>query len=159
MIRGITDIGWKPEVTYVPSSSSSITFLEPAGLENAVGLVGNVSQKDVNDDQWANDEDVKHYFAFMRQFLPSGDPHNVLYSFGYMNGHLLVEVLKACGDDLSRDNIMRQATSLHKLKLPLLLPGVSISTAPDDYLPIKQLQLRRFNGKSWIGIGDLIEDK
>jgi branched-chain amino acid transport system substrate-binding protein len=133
--------------------------VEPAGLENAVGLVGNVSQKDVNDDQWANDEDVKEYFAFMKQFLPSGDPHNVLYSFGYMNGHLLVEVFKACGDDLSRENVMRQATSLHKLKLPLLLPGVSISTAPDDYFPIKQLQLRRFNGKSWIGIGDLIEDK
>jgi len=159
MIRGITDIGWKPEVTYVPSSSSSITFLEPAGLENAVGLVGNASQKDVNDDQWAHDEDVKEYFAFMRQFLPSGDPHNVLYSFGYMNGHLLVEVLKACGDDLSRENILRQTTSLHMLKLPLLLPGASISTAPDDYLPIKQLQLRRFNGKNWIGIGDLIENE
>jgi branched-chain amino acid transport system substrate-binding protein len=159
MIRGITDIGWKPEVTYVPTSSSSITFLEPAGLENAVGLVSSVSQKDINDDQWSNDEDVKEYFAFMRQFLPSGDSHNVLYSFGYMNGHLLVEVLKACGDDLSRENIMRQATSLHMLKLPLLLPGVLISTAPDDYLPIKQLQLRRFNGKNWIAIGNLIEDE
>jgi branched-chain amino acid transport system substrate-binding protein len=159
MIRGITDIGWKPEVTYVPSSSSSITFLEPAGLGNAAGLVGNASQKDVNEDQWANDEDVKEYFAFMRQFLPSSDPHNALYSFGYMNGHLLVEVLKACGDDLSRENIMRQATSLHMLKLPLLLPGVSISTAPDDYLPIKQLQLRRFDGKNWIEIGHLIGDE
>ena len=159
MIRGVADIGWKPEVTYVPQSSSSIAFLEPAGLENAVGLVSNVSQKDVNDDQWTNDEDVKEYFALMKQFLPSGDPHNVLYSLGYMNGHLLVQVLKACGDDLSRENIMRQATSLHKLKLPLLLPGVSISTAPDDYLPIKQLQLRRFNGKNWIAIGNLIEDE
>jgi branched-chain amino acid transport system substrate-binding protein len=159
MIRGVADIGWKPEVTYVPQSSSSIAFLEPAGLENAVGLVSNVSQKDVNDDQWTNDEDVKEYFALMMQFLPSGDPHNVLYSLGYMNGHLLVQVLKACGDDLSRENIMRQATSLHKLKLPLLLPGVSISTAPDDYLPIKQLQLRRFNGKNWIGIGNPIEDE
>jgi branched-chain amino acid transport system substrate-binding protein len=159
MIRGITDIGWKPQVTYVPTSSSSITFLEPAGLENAVGLVSSVSQKDINDDQWSNDEDVKEYFAFMRQFLPSADPHNVLYSFGYMNGHLLVEVLKACGDDLSRENIMRQATSLHMLTLPLLLPGVLISTAPDDYLPIKQLQLRRFNGKNWIAIGNLIEDE
>jgi len=159
MIRGITDIGWKPQVTYVPTSSSSITFLEPAGLENAVGLVSSVSQKDINDDQWSNDEDVKEYFSFMRQFLPSADPHNVLYSFGYMNGHLLVEVLKACGDDLSRENIMRQATSLHMLKLPLLLPGVLISTAPDDYLPIKQLQLRRFNGKNWIAIGNLIEDE
>jgi branched-chain amino acid transport system substrate-binding protein len=76
-----------------------------------------------------------------------------------MNGHLLVEVLKACGDDLSRENIMRQATSLHMLTLPLLLPGVLISTAPDDYLPIKQLQLRRFNGKNWIAIGNLIEDE
>jgi branched-chain amino acid transport system substrate-binding protein len=118
MIRGVTDIGWKPEVIYVPQSSSSITFLEPAGLENAVGLVSNVSQKDVNDEQWSNDDDVRKYFAFMRQFLSGVDPHNVLYSFGYMNGHLLVEVLKACGDDLSKENIMRQAASLHKLRLP-----------------------------------------
>jgi branched-chain amino acid transport system substrate-binding protein len=159
MIRGISDIGWKPEVTYIPQGSSSITFLEPAGLENAVGLVSNVSQKDINDDQWSNDEEVKEYFAFMRQFLPSADPHNALYALGYMNGHLLVEVLKACGDDLSRENVMRQATSLHGLKLPLLLPGVSISTAPDDYLPIKQLQLRRFNGKNWIGIDRLMESE
>jgi branched-chain amino acid transport system substrate-binding protein len=159
MIRGVADIGWKPEVIYVPQSSSSIAFLEPAGLENAVGLVSNISQKDTNDDQWSNDEDVKEYFAFMKQFLPSGDPHNGLYSFGYMNGHLLVQVLKACGDDLSRENVMRQATSLHELKLPLLFPGVSISTAPDDYIPVKQLQLRRFNGKNWIGIGNLIEDQ
>jgi branched-chain amino acid transport system substrate-binding protein len=159
MIRGVTDIGWKPEVIYVPQSSSSITFLEPAGLENAVGLVSNVSQKDVNDEQWSNDDDVRKYFAFMRQFLSGVDPHNVLYSFGYMNGHLLVEVLKACGDDLSKENIMRQAASLHKLRLPLLLSGVSISTAPDDYLPIKQLQLRRFNGKNWVEIGDLMESE
>jgi branched-chain amino acid transport system substrate-binding protein len=93
----------------------------------------------------------------MKQFMPNSDPRNAAYSFGYLNGHLLVQILKSCGDDISRENILRQATSLHKLKLPLLLPGVTLSTGRDDYLPIKQLQMRRFNGKSWVAIGDLIE--
>jgi branched-chain amino acid transport system substrate-binding protein len=159
LIRGIAAIGWKPEITYIPTSSSSLAILEPAGLENATGLFTSAFQKDINDDQWSNDEDTKEYFAFMKQFMPNSDPRNVTYSFGYLNGHLLVQILKACGDDISRENILRQATSLHKLKLPLLLPGVSLSTARDDYLPIKQLQMRRFNGKSWVGIGDLIEER
>jgi branched-chain amino acid transport system substrate-binding protein len=159
MIKGIVDIGWKPEVTYVPAGSSSRVILEPAGLENATGLITSDNRKDINDDQWSNDEDMKEYFAFMKQFLPGSDPHNATYSFGYLSGHLLVQVLKACGDDLSRENILRQATSLQKLKLPLLLPGVTVSTGPDDYRPFKQLQLRRFNGKNWIGIGDLREEQ
>jgi branched-chain amino acid transport system substrate-binding protein len=159
LIRGIADIGWKPEITYVPTSSSSLAILEPAGLENATGLFTSAFQKDVNDDQWANDEDTREYFAFMKQFMPNSDPRNAAYSFGYLNGHLLLHILKACGDDLSRENVLRQATSLHKLKLPLLLPGVTLSTGQGDYLPIKQLQMRRFNGKSWVATGDLIEER
>ena len=159
VIRGIADIGWKPELTYVPTSSSSLAFLEPAGLDNATGLYTSAYQKDINDGLWSDDEDTRQYFAFMKQFMPNSDPHNVTYSFGYLNGHLLVQILKACGDDLSRENVLRQATSLHKLRLPLLLPGVTLSTSADDYLPIKQLQLRRFNGKSWVGIGEMIEER
>jgi branched-chain amino acid transport system substrate-binding protein len=159
LIRGLADIGWKPALIYVPTSSSSLAILEPAGLENATGVFTSAFQKDINDDQWSDDDDTKEYFAFMKQFMPNSDARNATYSFGYLYGHLLVQILKACGDDVSRENILRQATSLQKLKLPLLLPGVSLSTGRDDYLPIKQLQMRRFNGKSWVGIGDLIEER
>jgi branched-chain amino acid transport system substrate-binding protein len=159
LIRGLADIGWKPALIYVPTSSSSLAILEPAGLENATGVFTSAFQKDINDGQWSDDDDTKEYFAFMKQFMPNSDARNATYSFGYLYGHLLVQILKACGDDVSRENILRQATSLQKLKLPLLLPGVSLSTGRDDYLPIKQLQMRRFNGKSWVGIGDLIEER
>jgi branched-chain amino acid transport system substrate-binding protein len=159
LIRGLADIGWKPALIYVPTSSSSLAILEPAGLENATGVFTSAFQKDINDDQWSDDDDTKEYFAFMKQFMPNSDARNATYSFGYLYGHLLVQILKACGDDVSRENILRQATSLQNLKLPLLLPGVSLSTGRDDYLPIKQLQMRRFNGKSWVGIGDLIEER
>ncbi|WP_426413246.1 ABC transporter substrate-binding protein [Bradyrhizobium ganzhouense] len=159
MIKGVAEIGWKPEVTYVPTSASSITFLEPAGLENAIGLVTSSYQKDIFDEQWANDEDVKGYFAFMKQYMPSGDMRNTSYAAGYMYANLMLQVLKACGDDFSRDNILRQAASLHNVKVPLLLPGVTVSTGPDDYLPFQQLRLQRFNGKSWEGFGELLDDR
>jgi branched-chain amino acid transport system substrate-binding protein len=159
MIKGMAEIGWKPEVTYVPTSASSITFLEPAGLENAIGLVTSGYQKDIFDEQWTNDEDVKGYFAFMKQYMPSGDMHNTNYAAGYMYANLMLQVLKECGDDFSRDNILHQAASLRDVKIPLLLPGVSVSTGPDDYLPFQQLRLQRFNGKSWEGFGELLDDR
>ncbi|MEW6640160.1 MAG: ABC transporter substrate-binding protein [Pseudomonadota bacterium] len=159
MIKGIAEINWKPELFFVPTSASSITFLEPAGLDNAVGLISSSYAKDVGDAQWADAADVKDYFAFMKQHMPSVDPRNGNYATGYTNARLLVAVLKACGDDLSRDNVLRQATALREQQLPLLLPGITVSTAPDDYLPFQTLQLRRFNGKSWVGFGNLIDDR
>lgn len=158
MIKGMAEIGWKPDVTYVPTSASSIAFLEPAGLENAIGLVTSSYQKDISDEQWANDEDVKGYHAFMKQYMPSADIRNTNYAAGYMYAHLMLAVLKACGDDLSRENIKVKAASLRDVTLPLLLPGVTVNTGPDDYLPFQQLMLRRFDGKSWIRMGDLIDD-
>jgi branched-chain amino acid transport system substrate-binding protein len=158
MIKGMAEIGWKPDVIYVPTSASSITFLEPAGLENAIGLITSSYQKDVADAQWENDEDVKGYFAFMKEQMPSADIRNTNYAAGYMYAHLMLAVLKACGDDFSSANIKAKATSLRDVKLPLLLPGVTVNTGPDDYLPFQQLKLRRFDGKSWIGMGDLIDD-
>lgn len=159
MIKGMAEIGWKTDATYVPTSASSITFLEPAGLENAVGLVTSSYQKDVVDEQWANDEDVKGYYAFMKQHMPGVDTRNSNYAAGYMYANLMLAVLKACGDDFSSENIKRKAASLNGVKLPLLLPGVSVTTGPDDYLPFQQLRMRRFDGKSWIGMGELIDDK
>lgn len=160
MIRRTAEMGWKPELFLVPTSVTSIsTILQPAGLENATGLISASYQKNVNDPQWANDEDMKAYFAFMKQYMPSADAYDNTYAGGYIGATLLAHVLRQCGKDLSRENVMRQATSLKGLALPLLLPGVTVSTSADDYLLFQQLRLQRFDGKSWVGFGDLIEDQ
>jgi branched-chain amino acid transport system substrate-binding protein len=159
MIKGVAELNWKPDLFFVPTSASSISFLEPAELENAVGLVSSSNQKDTTDPQWADDAGVKEYFAFMKQYLPNADLNNSNYAAGYQFATLLTKVLTACKDDLSRDNIMRQAASLHEVPLPLLLPGIMVSTSSEDYLPFQQLRLRRFDGKSWVGFGDILEDR
>ena len=159
MIKGAAELNWKPDMFFVPTSASSISFLEPAGLDNAVGLISSSNQKDSADAQWADDPGVKEFFAFMKQRMPHADINNSNYAAGYHYATLLTKVLAACKDDVSRDNIMRQAASLKEVKLPLLLPGMSVSTGPDDYLPFQQLQLRRFNGKSWVGFGDVLDDR
>ncbi|MCC8946029.1 MULTISPECIES: ABC transporter substrate-binding protein [Bradyrhizobium] len=159
MIKGVAEIGWKPDLFFVPTSASSISFLEPAGLENAVGLISSSNQKDTMDAQWADDPAVKDYLAFMKQYLPNADLSNSNYSAGYHYATLLMAVLKACKNDFSRENIMRQAASLRDVPLPLLLPGMTVSTGPDDYLPFQQLRLRRFNGKSWISFGEILDDR
>jgi branched-chain amino acid transport system substrate-binding protein len=159
MIKGVAEIGWKPDLMFVPTSASSITFLEPAGLDNATGLITSSYQKDINDASWANDEDVKAYFAFMKESLPAVDPRNTNYATGFLNAHLITHILKACGDDVSRENILRQATSMKNVKLPLLLSGVTVNTDKDDYLSFQQLRLRRFNGKNWEGFGELLDDQ
>ncbi|MGY3602620.1 MULTISPECIES: ABC transporter substrate-binding protein [unclassified Bradyrhizobium] len=158
-IKGVAELGWKPELFFVPTSASSISFLEPAGLENAVGLISSSNQKDTMDVQWADDAGVKQYFAFMKQYLPNADLNNSNYAAGYHYATLLMAALRACKDDFSRDNILRQATSLREVKLPLLLPGMTVTTGPDDYLPFQQLQLRRFNGKSWVAFGEILDDR
>ena len=159
MIKGVAELNWKPDLFFVPTSASSISFLEPAGLENAVGLISSSNQKDTQDPQWADDAGVKEFFAFMKERMPDADLKNSNYSAGYHYASLLMMVLKACKDDFSRENVLKQATSLREVELPLLLPGIKVSTGPDDYLPFQQLRLRRFNGKNWISFGDLIDDR
>src|ERR1700754_2253730 len=159
MIKGVAELNWKPDLFFVPTSASSISFLEPAGLDNAVGLITASAQKDSLDSQWANDPEMKEFFAFMKQHMPNADLNNSNYSAGYHYATLLMKVLKACGDDFSRANILKQATSLRDVDLPLLLPGIKVSTGRDDYLPFQQMQLRRFDGKNWIGFGDIIDDR
>jgi branched-chain amino acid transport system substrate-binding protein len=159
MIKGVAELNWKPDLFFVPTSASSISFLEPAGFENAVGLISSSNQKDTQDPQWADDAGVKEFLAFMKERMPDADLKNSNYSAGYHYATLLMKVLMACKDDFSRENILKQATSLHDVELPLLLPGIKVSTGPDDYLPFQQLRLRRFNGKNWVGFGDLIDDR
>ncbi len=159
LIKGIAELGWKPDMTFLPTSAASISFLAPAGLENAVGMISSSNQKDVNDVQWANDPGVKEFFAFMKQYMPNADLNNSNYSAGYHYAQLMVAVLKACKDDFSAENIRRQAASLKDVHLPLLLPGITVNTGPDDYLPFQQLLLRRFDGKSWVGFGKVLDDQ
>ena len=159
MIKGVAEINWKPDMLFVPTSASSISFLEPAGLDNAVGLISSSNQKDTLDAQWANDEGVKEYFAFMKQYMPSADLANSNYAAGFQYATLMVKVLSACNGDFSRANIMKQAASLKEVPLPLLLPGITVSTDSEDYLPFQQLRLRRFDGKSWVAFGDILDDR
>src|SRR6059058_6081503 len=154
MIKGVAELSWKPDLFFVPTSASSISFLEPGGLDNAIGLISSSNQKDSVDVQWAEDPGVKEYFAFMKQYLPNAELTNSNYAAGYHYASLMVKVLQACKDDLSRENIMKQAASLREMPLPLLLPGITVSTDADDYLPFQQLRLRRFDGKSWIGFDE-----
>jgi branched-chain amino acid transport system substrate-binding protein len=159
LIKGIAEINWKPDMLFVPTSASSISFLEPAGLDNAKGLISSSNQKDTLDAQWADDEGVKEYLAFMKQYLPSADLSNSNYAAGFQYATLMVKVLKACNGDFSRANIMKQAASLKEVSLPLLLPGITVSTDPEDYLPFQQLRLRRFDGRSWVAFGEILDDR
>ena len=159
MIKGMAEIAWKPDLTFVPTSASSIAFLAPAGLENAVGLISSANQKDPADTQWDEDSGMKEFLAFMKQHMPTADPNNSNYAVGYHYADLIVKVLSRCGDDLSRENILRQATSMRDVPLPLLLPCITVSTGPDDYLPFQQVRLRRFDGRSWVGFGALLDDR
>ena len=156
-IRKVYDTGWKP-VHYLNNVGASVgSVLVPAGLEKAIGLVTVAYLKDALDTQWANDPGMKDFLAFMAKYVPDGkisDSNNI---YGYSVAQTLVQVLKQCGDDLTRANVMRQAANLKNLQLPLALPGVKINTSPTDFYPFESLQLQRFDGKQWVLFGSVIE--
>ena len=156
-IRKIYDIGWKP-LHFVNNVSAQVTsVLIPAGLEKSVGLITASYLKDINDPQWANSPDVKAFQEFMKKYYPDGDPKEYNNAYGYMQGHMLVQTLKQCGNDLTRENIMRQAANLKNVELPMLLPGIKVNTSPTDFFPIDQQQLGKFDGKEWKNFGELID--
>jgi branched-chain amino acid transport system substrate-binding protein len=148
-IRKLWDINWKPLHMLALVSSSVGGTLKPAGLDKSVGIVSVAFLKDPNDPQWDADAGMKEWRAWMDKYYPDGDRSDGANAYGYLIGQTLVQVLKQCGDDLSRANIMRQAANLHDLELPMLLPGIRINTSPTDYRPVKQLQPMRFNGRNW----------
>lgn len=154
-IRKVYDIGWKPLFILSATATSVSGVLEPAGLEKAKGLVTAYYLKDPNDPQWANDQGYKDWFAFMKKYYPDGSTSDQLNVYGYTMAQALVQTLKQAGNDLSRENIMKQATNLD-IDLPMLLPGIRIKTGPQDYYGIQAQRLMRFNGKTWELFGDLI---
>jgi branched-chain amino acid transport system substrate-binding protein len=158
-IRKAYDIGWRP-LHFLNTVGSAVgAVLQPAGLEKSVGIVTARYYKDPTDPQWKDDPSFQAWLAWMKKYNPDAniaDYYNVL---GYNLAMTLVHVLKQCGDDLSRENILRQATSIHDLALPMLLPGVAINTAPTDYRPLKQMRLVRFDGQTWQSFSELIGDE
>jgi branched-chain amino acid transport system substrate-binding protein len=155
VIRHAYDSGWKP-LHFVVSRAPRRNALEAAGLEKASGLISADAYKSLGDPQWNMYTDVKQYFEWLGRYLPGVDPLASEVATGYLASCLLEIVLDRCGNDLTRENVMRQATNLKDVELPLLLPGVKINTSPTDYLPIEQMQLRRFDGQNWIMFGDLL---
>jgi branched-chain amino acid transport system substrate-binding protein len=155
-IRKSYDIGWRPLGLLNNVSASVAAVLEPAGLDRSIGLITAAYVKDPTDPQWQKDKSFKDWVDWMKRYYPQGDLTDVYNVIGYSVAQTLVQVLKQCGDDLTRGNVMRQAANLKDLELPMLLPGIRISTGPNDFYPIEQLQLARFDGKRWVLFGEVI---
>jgi branched-chain amino acid transport system substrate-binding protein len=156
-IRKADSLGWKP-LHFLNSPNSSIpSVLKPAGPEAAVGLISARATKTPGDPQWDNDPEYKAYLSFMKRYYPAGDPYDTYNFTGYSWGYAVAYVLARCGDDLTRDNLMYQATHLNGLRIPNLLPGVTLNTTPSDYRPVKQFTLHRFDGAQWVPFGEVME--
>jgi len=156
-IRRVHDMGWKPMMFMSNVSVSASVVIEPAGSEKAIGLITSDYRKDQSDPSWANDPGMNEWRAFMREYLPDGEIGDNNYTYAYGVGTTMIQVLRNCGNDLSRENVMRQATSLAPLEIATLLPGVKVSTSPTNYHPIRHMQLQRWDGKSWVRFGNVIE--
>ena len=155
-IQKVHDLGWKP-IFFMNNISASVPLiLEPAGLESSIGLLSSAYAKSPVDPAFENDPGVKDWRAWMSKYLPGQDVRRPNLVNGYNYAATLVQVLKQAGNDLSRENIMRQATNLREFELPMLLPGIKVNTSPTDYYPVQQLQLMRFDGKRWVRFGDLL---
>jgi branched-chain amino acid transport system substrate-binding protein len=156
-IRKAADIGWKP-LHFLNNVSNSVgSVLTPAGLDKSVGLITSLYQKDPTDPQWQDSPEYLEWVAWMDKYNPAGAKTDQFNVYGYNAAMTLVQLLKQCGDDLSRANVMRQAANLKNLELPMLLPGVVINTSPTDFYPIESMQLAKFDGEKWVLFGDVID--
>jgi len=130
--------------------------LTPAGLDKSIDLITMQYYKDATDPQWKDDPAMLEWRAFMARYYREGNVDDASNIYGYITAQLMVQVLKQCGNDLSRDNIKKQAESVKNLKLPLLLPGIALNTGPNDHAPVEQAQLSKFNGKQWVLFGEVL---
>jgi len=155
-IRKIYDVGWTPERYLFFGAASIAGTLKPAGLEKSKGLITAGYLKDPTVPIWRDDPGFKEWAAFATKYMSPTDVREGMAAYGFTAAATMVHVLQQCGDDLSRDNILRQALAIKDLELPMLSPGIKINTSPDNYFLIRQLQLARFNGESWEPFGELI---
>jgi branched-chain amino acid transport system substrate-binding protein len=155
-IRKVYDIGWKPTHLLSSVSNSVGTALKPAGLEKAVGIISATYYRDPTDPQWKDTPEYKEWLAFMNNHGLSGSLTDSQAVVGYSYAQTMVAVLKMAGDNLTRENIMKQAASMHNLPLPMLLPGITLNTSADDFQPMKQMQLEKFDGTTWKLFGEIL---
>jgi ABC-type branched-subunit amino acid transport system substrate-binding protein len=155
-IKKMSEIDWKPLHILNNVSASVGSVIKPAGYENSQGIISAAYLKDASDSQWDNDAGMKQFYDFLAKDFPEGNKLDGSVVVGYGVAQTLVEVLKKCGDDLTRENIMKQAASLRDFRTEVLLPGIKIDTSPTDFAPISQLQLMKFKGEKWELFGDII---
>jgi ABC-type branched-subunit amino acid transport system substrate-binding protein len=158
-IKKVAELGWKPLFILNGVGASTGTVMKPAGLENSQNIISATYQKDPTDPQWKDDEGIKNFDAFLGKYFPEGNREDLNIMTGYNVAQTMVHVLKQCGDDLTRANIMKQAASIRSLQQEGLLPGVTINTSATDFAPIKQFQLRKFKGERWELFGDVISSE
>ncbi|MCK1628077.1 ABC transporter substrate-binding protein [Bradyrhizobium sp. 160] len=158
-IKKAAEINWHPMQIISNVSASVGGVLEPAGLEISQGVLSASYTKDGSDPQWNADDGMKKFYNFLAQYDPKANKLDAGVVFGYAAAQTMVKVLQMCGDDLTRENVMKQAASLKDFEPDTLLPGIKINTAPDDFAPIEQLQMMRFRGKKWELFGDIISSE
>jgi branched-chain amino acid transport system substrate-binding protein len=155
-MRKAADIGWRP-VQYLNNVSGQVTTtMKPAGFENVQGVITAAWLKDPTDHQWDGDAEMKTWREWMAKYNPNGNLGDVNYVYAYSVSFLMEQTLKKCGDELTRENLMRQAASHQKLRVPCLLPGITVSTSPTDFYPVQALQLQRFKGETWDLFGEVM---
>jgi ABC-type branched-subunit amino acid transport system substrate-binding protein len=156
-IRKVGEIGWAPALNIVNNVGNSVGgVLKPAGFESAKGVVSTFYHKDGSDPAWANDPAMNEWRAFMDKYYPDGDKTSTFTVYGYASAQTLEQVLKQCGDNLTRDNVMKQAANLKNVEIGVLLPGIKVNTGPKDFFPIEQMQMARFTGERWELFGPVI---
>jgi branched-chain amino acid transport system substrate-binding protein len=155
-IKKVAEIGWKPVHYLVAVAASVGAVMRPAGIENGQGIITSQFLKDVTDPKWDNDDDVKQWRAFMAKWNPTANVLEGSNASSYAAVHGLTQVLKQCGDELTRENVMRQAANIKDLEVPLLLPGVKVNTSPANFYPLRSLRMAKFEGDHWVLFGDLM---
>ena len=155
-IRKAADIGWKP-AQYMTNVSASVTsVMKPAGFDNGQGIITAAYLKDPTDKRWDDDAEMKTWRAWMDKYMPGANQGDANYIYAYTVSFLMHQTLAKCGDELTHANVMKQAANFQKLRVPCLLPGITVSTSPTDYYPIQAVQLQRFKGETWDLFGEVM---
>jgi branched-chain amino acid transport system substrate-binding protein len=155
-IRKIGELGWKPLMLLAFPASSIETTLKPAGVEHAIGAVTSIYSKDPGDPRWRDDPAVQDYYKFMKEWAPGEPATDSTGRIGYIAAQMMVEILKRCGDDLTRDNLLFHATHIKDFQIPMFVSGIKINVTPEDRVPWKHAQMVRFDGKSYEFIGGIV---
>jgi branched-chain amino acid transport system substrate-binding protein len=155
-IRKIAELGWKPMILLVPAVSSLESALKPAGTQNAIGAITSMVLKMSGDAKWSQDPAMLEYHAFMKQWAPGQPSAEPLAMLGYITAQVIIDTLKRCGDELTRENVLYEATHIKDLQLPLFVPGVKINITPEHRLPWRQAQMAQFDGTTWVFIGGIV---